>query len=64
MLLGLGLDEFSMSPQANPAAKATVRSLALSDCSLLPWQMLRLESANEVKAHMMNSLTRIGSFWA
>ena len=58
-LLGLGLDEFSMNPQSIPAAKQTVRGLNLSDCQQLAAQVLKLESADEVKAFVRNSMPRI-----
>lgn len=49
ILLGLGLDEFSMNPSAIPLAKQIVRSLTLTQCQELAKEVLTLESAQAVK---------------
>ncbi|MBA4398646.1 MAG: phosphoenolpyruvate--protein phosphotransferase [Anaerolinea sp.] len=49
ILLGLGLDEFSMNPSRIPAAKALIRQFAVKDCQELAEQALSLESAEAVE---------------
>lgn len=49
ILLGLGLDEFSMNPSAIPLAKQIIRSLSLTQCQELAREVLTLESAQAVK---------------
>jgi phosphoenolpyruvate-protein phosphotransferase len=48
LLLGLGLDEFSMAPAAVPALKQVLRSLNISDCQELARRLLRLSTAEDV----------------
>jgi phosphoenolpyruvate-protein phosphotransferase (PTS system enzyme I) len=50
ILLGLGLDEFSMNPSAIPSAKQIIRSLNLYECQKLAEKILNYESAEEVKS--------------
>lgn len=52
ILLGLGLDELSMNPQAIPMVKQIIRTLNLSDCQKLADKVLKLESAEEVKSYV------------
>ncbi len=49
ILLGLGVDELSMSPSLIPRAKRVVRSWLFSDAVSLAQQALQLESAREVR---------------
>lgn len=50
LLMGLGVDEFSMSPSALPAVKAAIRNLRFSDAEELARESLACESAQEVLA--------------
>ncbi|OQW94752.1 MAG: phosphoenolpyruvate--protein phosphotransferase [Verrucomicrobia bacterium A1] len=50
LLMGLGLDEFSMSPTAVPLVKDVVRALRFSDSENLAKAVLASESASEVLA--------------
>jgi phosphotransferase system enzyme I (PtsI) len=59
ILLGLGLDEFSMNPQAIPIAKQIIRSLKVSECQKLAKKVLKFESAEEVKAYMRVKMPKI-----
>jgi phosphoenolpyruvate-protein kinase (PTS system EI component) len=50
ILLGLGLDEFSMNPPAIPLAKQIIRSLTLDEAREVAQAALALDSAEEVQA--------------
>jgi phosphotransferase system enzyme I (PtsI) len=59
ILLGLGLDEFSMNPPAVPMAKQILRGLKVPDCQKLAEEVLQFESADEVKAHVREKMPDI-----
>lgn len=50
ILLGLGIDEFSMNPPAIPQAKALIRKLTTAEARRVAAGALRLESAPAVQA--------------
>jgi phosphoenolpyruvate-protein phosphotransferase len=50
ILVGLGVDELSISLPAIPAIKAQIRALRLDDCRALAEKALAAESAEEVRA--------------
>ncbi len=50
LLVGLGVDELSVSIPAIPAVKAQIRSLSLADCQELAARALTLDSAAAVRA--------------
>ncbi|MBC8507735.1 MAG: phosphoenolpyruvate--protein phosphotransferase [Chloroflexi bacterium] len=50
ILLGMGLDEFSMNSRQIPAAKALIRQLSLHDCQEIAERALAQESAEKVNA--------------
>ena len=50
LLVGLGVDELSVSVPALPAVKAQIRALSLKDCQELAARALKLGSAAEVRA--------------
>jgi phosphocarrier protein FPr len=50
ILLGLGVDELSVSLPAIPAVKAQIRALCSDDCARLAERALAAESAQEVRA--------------
>jgi phosphoenolpyruvate-protein kinase (PTS system EI component) len=50
ILLGLGLDEFSMNPPAIPLAKQIIRSLTLDEAREVAQVALALDSPEEVQA--------------
>jgi len=52
ILLGLGLDEFSMTPQAVPLAKQHIRQLDSAQTQALAQEVLQLRSASEIEARM------------
>jgi phosphocarrier protein FPr len=49
VLIGLGVDELSVSVPLIPTIKATVRELNLADCQLIARQVLGLEEAAQVR---------------
>ncbi|WP_339531679.1 phosphoenolpyruvate--protein phosphotransferase [Pseudomonas mucidolens] len=49
LLVGLGVDELSVSVPLIPTIKATVRELDLADCQLIARQVLDLEDAAQVR---------------
>jgi len=52
LLLGLGLDEFSMNAPAIPAAKALIRSLTLSQAQKIAKNALTKRTADEVREYL------------
>ncbi len=50
VLLGLGLDEFSMAPGSIPRVKAILRSWTFAEAARLAAQAVNLDSAEEVRA--------------
>ncbi len=50
ILIGLGLDELSMSAVAIPRAKQTIRQLRLSDCERMVEDLLSRRTVKEVKS--------------
>lgn len=56
ILLGMGLDEFSMNPVAIPTAKQIIRGLKDSECQKLLEEVLGFESADEVKAYVRQKM--------
>jgi len=59
ILLGLGLDEFSMSSPAIPKAKEVIRAWSLSDAQELALQTLALDSAEAVRKLVKSVTLRI-----
>lgn len=58
LLLGLGLDEFSMTPAMIPQAKQIIRSLSMAEASEIAQQVLRLPTAAEVNRFLEEVLRR------
>jgi len=50
LLIGMGVDELSVSVPVIPSIKAQIRRLQFSDCQALAQQALTLESAAQVRA--------------
>jgi len=62
ILLGLGLDEFSMNPTAIPKAKQIIRELKIPECKKLAENILKFESAEEVKAYVREKMSKFASY--
>ena len=52
ILVGLGLDEFSMNPTKMLSARKMIRSLNHKECKKIAHEVLRMDSAKEIKARM------------
>ncbi|MBM7119296.1 phosphoenolpyruvate--protein phosphotransferase [Archangium primigenium] len=50
LLIGLGVDELSVSPAVIPGLKAFIRTLSMSQCEKTARQALELENGDEVRA--------------
>lgn len=59
VLLGLGLDEFSMAPRAIPEAKQLIRSLTLTRAREIAEHALSLPTAAEVKEYLDTELQQL-----
>jgi phosphoenolpyruvate-protein kinase (PTS system EI component) len=59
VLLGLGLDEFSMTPRAIPEAKQIIRSLTLAQAQAIAQQTLSLATVGEVHAYLDSVLEQL-----
>ena len=62
ILIGLGLDEFSMNPPAIPMAKQIIRGLTVPECQELADEILKLESGEAVKAYVGEKMSKIIGF--
>lgn len=58
ILLGLGLDEFSMNPPAIPIAKEVIRQLTLTRAREIASYALQLESAAAVRAYVESQVKK------
>jgi phosphotransferase system enzyme I (PtsI) len=59
ILMGLGIDSFSMSPTSIPQIKRAIRSIRLSDAEELARQALRLSTGPEVEEFMATEITKL-----
>ena len=57
ILLGLGLDEVSLNPQAIPALKQAITQLTVAEAEAIAQAALKLDSAARVRALVSNCLT-------
>lgn len=58
LLLGLGLDEFSMAPESIPAVKKVIREFTLEEAKELSKHILSLKKEEEVKEALKEVLRR------
>jgi phosphotransferase system enzyme I (PtsI) len=54
VLLGLGLDEFSMNPVAIPKVKKVLRISRFEETQTLVEQIFQLPTASEIECHIRN----------
>jgi phosphotransferase system enzyme I (PtsI) len=59
ILLGLGLDEFSMPPSSIPEVKYLVRSMSLKEAQRIAQQALKLSTGEEVEEFCQSKLREI-----
>ncbi len=59
ILMGLGIDSFSMSPTSIPQVKRSIRALKFSDIEELAKQALRLSTGLEVEEFMVAGIKKI-----
>jgi phosphoenolpyruvate-protein phosphotransferase (PTS system enzyme I) len=59
VLLGLGLDEFSMPSLAVPQIKYILRSMTMAEAQKIAVEALALTTAKSVEAYMQNKLKEI-----
>ncbi len=52
LLLGLGLDEFSMSPMSLLEVKKIIRSVSMTDAAGLAQRVMEMESADQINAYV------------
>ena len=60
ILLGLGLDEFSMSASAIPVVKNIVRSVTVEECKAVAEKALTMSTASEIVAYAKSVLAEKG----
>lgn len=60
LLLGLGLDEFSMTPAAIPQAKRVIRSLSTDEAQEIAQRALRLPTAADINRYLEEVLRLCG----
>ncbi len=56
LLLGLGVDGFSMSPMALPEVKRAIRSVTMAEASALAEAVLSLRTREEIKTYLREAL--------
>ena len=59
VLMGLGVDSFSMSPSSIPQIKRAVRSIKFADIEEFAKEALRLSTGQEVEEYMNNALKKV-----
>jgi phosphotransferase system enzyme I (PtsI) len=58
LLIGLGIDELSMSPVAIPRAKMVLRALTVPECEEIATRALKFRGAGEVKKFLKRTLSK------
>ncbi|MEI8214164.1 MAG: phosphoenolpyruvate--protein phosphotransferase [Planctomycetota bacterium] len=56
LLVGMGIRSLSLTPAAIPIIKKAIRSVTIGQCEAMAWRALRLSTAREVEAFLMNQL--------
>jgi phosphotransferase system enzyme I (PtsI) len=58
LLIGLGIDELSMSPVAIPKAKMILRAVTVPECEEIARKALQFRSASEVKKYLRRAIMK------
>ena len=58
LLIGLGIDELSMSPVAIPRAKMVLRALTVPECEKIAARALKFRGAGEVKKFLKRTISK------
>jgi phosphotransferase system enzyme I (PtsI) len=61
LLLGMGIREFSLTPGYIPRARRLLRGLTLRQARQVAAQCMRLPTAEEVEAHLLQRVTPVGA---
>jgi phosphotransferase system enzyme I (PtsI) len=56
LLVGMGIRTLSIAPAAIPILKKAIRSVTIGQCEAMAWRAVRLDTAREVDAFLMNQL--------
>ncbi len=59
LLLGLGLDEFSMSSISIPLIKKIIRSVTMSEARQMANEVLRMETSDQIKAFLKERIRQL-----
>ena len=59
ILLGLGLDEFSMNPPAMPFAKRLIRSISMEDARQVAERALTLQGDQEIREYIQRAVPEV-----
>jgi phosphotransferase system enzyme I (PtsI) len=60
ILLGMGLDEFSMSASSIPQVKKIIRSVTYEEAKMIADQALTMNTGNEIRAMVQEKMQKIG----
>lgn len=60
ILLGMGLDEFSMSASSIPQVKKIIRSVTYEEAKMIADQALTMNTGNEIRAMVKEKMQKIG----
>jgi phosphotransferase system enzyme I (PtsI) len=58
LLVGLGLDEFSVVPNAVPEIKKIIRSIHYTEAIRVAERVLMMQSEDEIKTYLKNLMKR------
>jgi phosphotransferase system enzyme I (PtsI) len=58
LLLGLGLDEFSVVPNMLPEIKKIIRSVKYSEAQRIARRVLKMKTEDEIKAHLKSIMKK------
>jgi phosphotransferase system enzyme I (PtsI) len=59
LLLGLGLRQMSVAPNAIPEVKKVIRSVTISQCEAVAAKVMTMENARDIKSYLKEELKRV-----